>query len=83
MKKPITHVSDHAMIRYFERVLGIDVEHHRRLVGRRVDNAVELGASAVTIDGFQYRLQEGTVTTVLEASRPDIRTGRQRRERDE
>lgn len=83
MKKPLTHVSDHALIRYFERVLGIDVEHHRRVVGRKVDRAIEMGASGVQIDGFSYKLSGATVTTVMEVSGPDIRTGRQRRERSE
>lgn len=83
MKKPIVVVSDHALVRYIERVLEIDVETLRRRIGRQVDRVVIEGAIAVTIDGFTYRLADGTVTTVLEASRPDLRLGRQRRVAEE
>lgn len=83
MKKPIAIVSDHALVRYMERVLGIDVERMRREIGHRVDRGAELGACGVQLDGFIYRLQDMTVTTVLHASQPDIRTGRQRKERPE
>ncbi|WP_413874143.1 hypothetical protein [Albidovulum sp.] len=83
MKKPIVIVSDHALVRYIERVLGVDVETLRREIGRRVDRGAELGACGVEIDGWLYKLSDGTVTTVLEASRPDLRRGRQRRERPE
>ncbi|PQV56386.1 hypothetical protein LX70_02652 [Defluviimonas denitrificans] len=83
MKKPIVVVSDHALVRYIERVLKIDVETLRREIGRRVDRGVEMGVTGVEVDGFIYKLQEGHVTTVLEASRPDLRCGRQRKERPE
>lgn len=80
MKKPIVIVSDHALVRYIERVLGVDVETLRREIGRRVDRGAELGACGVEVDGWLYKLQDGTVTTVFEASRPDLRRGRQRPE---
>lgn len=83
MKKPVVTVSDHALVRYIERVLDIDVETLRREIGRRIDRVVVDGACGVTIDGYTYRLIDGTVTTVLETSRPDPRLGRQRRERAE
>lgn len=83
MKKPIAVVSDHALVRYIERVLGLDVEHLRREIGRRVDRGAGMGATGVEIDGFVYKMQEGTVTTVMPSSRPDLRCGRQRRERPE
>lgn len=83
MKKPIAIISDHAVVRYLERVMKVDVERVRREIGRRVDRGAELGASGVEIDGLVFKLQDGTVTTVLEASRPDKRCGRQRRERPE
>lgn len=83
MKKPVVIVSDHALVRYIERVLGIDVETLRREIGRRVDRGAELGACGVVLDGFVYKLQDGTVTTVMVASQPDRRCGRQRRERPE
>ena len=83
MKKPIASVSDHAVIRYLERVKGIDIESLRREIGRRVDRAAELGATGCILDGFEYRMKDGAVTTVVVASRPDVRCGRQRRVPDE
>lgn len=83
MKKPAVPVSDHAVIRYLERVLKIDVDRHRVEIGRMVERGMEMGACGVILGGFEYRIQEGVVTTVLIASRPDIRTGKVRKERDE
>ncbi len=62
------HVSDHAMLCYLERVVGIDVEAHRREIERRVECAVALGASAVISDGYRYVLSDFRVMTVSPAS---------------
>lgn len=62
------HVSDHAMLRYLERVVGIDVEAHRQEVERRVAGAVALGASALISEGYRYVLCDWRVTTVTLAS---------------
>jgi len=83
MKKSRVAVSDHALIRYLERVYKLDVELVRRELGRKIDRTFREGACAVTIDGYTYRVADGTVTTVLLASRPDLRLGRQRAERGE
>jgi hypothetical protein len=58
------YISDHAMLRYLERVVGIDVDAHRREVERRVALAVALGASAVVRDGMRYVIRDFRVTTV-------------------
>lgn len=68
MKKSIVQVSDHAVIRYLEQVLLMDIETLRRRIGREIDNAMipELGEPCtVTIDGIVFRLREQTVTTVV------------------
>lgn len=83
MKKSRVTVSDHAVLRHLERVLGIDVESCRRHIGHKVDKVMIEGACGVVIDGFHYRISGGVVTTVLIAARPDIRCGRQRRDRDD
>lgn len=54
MKRPRTAVSDHAIVRYLERVEGFDIAELRLTIARRVDYAANLGASAVIIDGFRY-----------------------------
>ncbi|NEX47621.1 hypothetical protein [Pseudotabrizicola algicola] len=56
------------MLRYLERVVGIDVETHRREVERRVATAVEMGACGLVSDGFRYTISDFRVTTVTPAS---------------
>lgn len=67
MKKPVANVSDHAVLRYIERVLCVDVEALRAQIGQRVDKmrAVELGASAVISEGWRYVVVNGCVVTVV------------------
>jgi hypothetical protein len=81
IKKPLTQVSDHAVIRYLERVLQMDVETIRREIGRKVDRGAGMGASGVRIDGFVYKLRDGHVTTVVDAARPE--RGQCRRDGDD
>ena len=81
MKKSRIPISDHAVLRYLERVQGMDIERIRREIGARVDIAVDLGACGVIIDGFNYRIDGGVVTTVLRVNKCDIRIGRKRRGR--
>lgn len=74
MKKSIATVTDHAVLRYLERVAGLDVERVRREIGRRVDRGAELGASGVVVDGIRYVLSPmGSVITVMIASREELR----------
>ncbi len=56
MKRARTGVSDHAIIRYLERVAGYDIARLKAEIGHRVDAAAQAGASAVIIDGFSYQL---------------------------
>lgn len=68
MKRPRTHVSDHAIIRYLERVQGFDILRLKAEIGHRVDEAAQAGASAVIIDGFSYQI------TTDESGRPVVGT---------
>lgn len=63
MKKPVAHVTDHAVLRYLQRVKGIDVDAARLELGHVVDRAIEAGAGATVIDGIRYVLDEITVIT--------------------
>lgn len=58
MKKPRVHVTDHALVRFLERVGGVDVEALRSAIGRSLDEAARLGAAAAVIDGFRYVLRD-------------------------
>lgn len=57
-------VTDHALLRYLERVVGINVASHRRTVEDLVAPAVERGASALIHDGHRYVLRAERVTTI-------------------
>ncbi|TMV09842.1 hypothetical protein FGK63_01870 [Ruegeria sediminis] len=82
MKKPMAHVTDHAVLRYLERVKGLDVETIRREIGHIVDLAVDHPAACgVVSGGFVYRMQEGAVITVIPQASADLRTGRARGKR--
>ncbi|UWQ31320.1 hypothetical protein K3555_11935 [Leisingera sp. M527] len=67
MKKPSRpQVSDHAVLRFLERVKGVNVNAVRRRIGK----AVTLGdafpdATGVIHGGHVYKLRNGVVTTVL------------------
>jgi hypothetical protein len=58
-------VTDHALLLYLERVVGIDVKTHRRVVEALVVGAVEQGATALVHDGLRYRIKDFRVTTVV------------------
>lgn len=62
-------VSDHAVVRYLERVGGFDIEGLKAGIADRLGDAAAAQASAVVIDGFVFCLSRGkegpVVTTVL------------------
>ena len=49
-------VSDHAVMRYLERVKGMDLEPYREEIRAIVESAVEAKALSITKDGFCYML---------------------------
>lgn len=62
-RRPI--ITHHALVRYLERVVGIDVEAHRRAIEERTALAVEHGACAVVSEGWRYTITDCHVTTVM------------------
>ncbi len=64
--KPNPCVSDHAALRFIERVHGIDVPSIKEQILSPVAvMAIESGASSVTIDGVKFRISGNTITTVI------------------
>lgn len=63
-------VTDHAVLRYLERIGGFDIEGLRRQIADRLSKSALPGAQSVNIDGYRYVLRDadGTsvVTTVLD-----------------
>ncbi len=79
----ILEVTDHAVLRYLERVQGVDVEAIRMQIRQIVKKGAELGASAVTAEGVRFVLRNNSVTTVLHRGRPEaLRPSRSKQERD-
>ncbi len=77
MKKSIVTVSDHAVLRYLERVASMDIERIRRSIGRSIDAVMLKGATGVIIDGIRCRIDAGSgvVTTVVAVTRRRAGTG--------
>ena len=67
MKKSRLLVSDHAIIRYLERVGGFDIDGLRRSIGQRCDAGHAAGASSVIIDGFAFLIGDDQIITVVHA----------------
>lgn len=75
-KGPIVHVTDHAVVRYLERVEHHDVDlvrdaiRHR--VARAVDRAMTIGLEtcAVVAPEATYQIVDGVVVTVLAPGHP-------------
>lgn len=60
-------VSDHALIRYMERVMRLDIEAVRRKIERAVKPiAGGKGRRNLKVGGFTFILQNNHVTTVLD-----------------
>lgn len=66
MTKPVTPpVSDHAVLRYMQRVLGFDVEGLRVQIWTTCAPAVQMGATCLRADGVRYEFVNGRITTVV------------------
>lgn len=62
---PVPRVSDHALLRFIERVLGFDVEAVRdRILTDTVKSAILAVASAVNVDGARLTVKDNTIVTV-------------------
>jgi hypothetical protein len=71
MKKPSVVVSDHAVLRYLERVGGFNVEGLRRDIQRRMVKTVTgIGAQSVVVEGHRFVVKQTddalVVVTVLD-----------------
>ncbi|WP_271024933.1 hypothetical protein [Rhizobium sp. RCAM05973] len=62
-------VSDHALLRYIERVHGIEIETIRSYLLERADSAIRLGASAVHLEDCRLIIKGHSVVTVVTEER--------------
>ena len=80
MNNPRCEISDHAILRYLERVQGININ----AVRRKICKAVALGdefpdARGVFHGGYLYRIRNRTVVTVLPVRRNRKKSGKGKR----
>lgn len=60
-------VSDHALVRYIERVQGISLDDIRdHILTDAVRTSIKAGASAVVVDGVRFVVNNGTLVTVID-----------------
>ena len=58
-------ISDHALVRYLDRVKGVDVDKMKQEMSTDIlKSSVNQGATSVRIDGFTYVIRNKIVTTV-------------------
>lgn len=53
MKKRPVKVSDHAVLRYLERVAGFNIEGLRASIAAHVRTSAPEGTASIVIDGFR------------------------------
>ena len=58
-------VTDHALLRYLERVCGMDVEAIRGRIYAECEQALRAGAARRNVRGVSYRMKGGRVVTVI------------------
>ncbi|KZL05538.1 hypothetical protein [Pseudovibrio sp. Ad26] len=68
-------VTDHAVLRYMERVLEIDVGAVRDLIRRETETALLAGAVGLRSDAIRYVFADGKVVTIMPSGRPGGRHG--------
>ena len=58
-------ITDHALIRYLERVYGFDLEQVREdLMTDDVKSAIKMGAKSVKVDGYTLVVKDYAVVTI-------------------
>ena len=66
--KPV-RVTDHAVLRYLERVGGFDIEGLRAQIAQRMTLPAAMGVHAVNVDGYRFVVKdlgnEAVVVTVM------------------
>lgn len=62
-KEPI-RVTDHAVLRYLERAMGLNVEIVREHILQVCADAAAFGAVCVRAEGFRFEIVENRIVTV-------------------
>jgi hypothetical protein len=59
-------ISDHALVRWLERIEGQDVEAIRAKIVRAIGDRLETGATRIRYQGITFRADKGVLITVIE-----------------
>lgn len=70
LRKTELVISDHAMLRYIERVIGVDLEPIRQKIVDTVEPAYKAGATRISADGVTYSIRSNFVTSTLPGASP-------------
>ena len=71
MKKSNLHITDHAVIRYLERVRGVDIDAVRREISTKTALIQDYpGATGILVDGFRYVIANGAILTIHDIGKP-------------
>lgn len=65
MTKQMPPVTDHSVLRWLERVQGVDIEAIRLHIWEICAPAIKAGATCIRADGVKYEFQNGKVITVV------------------
>ncbi|KIC38145.1 hypothetical protein RA27_20460 [Ruegeria sp. ANG-R] len=65
MGKKNLPVTDHAVLSWLERVAMVDIEAVRRQIHSETWEALNSGAKRAVVNGTDYRMNGGVVTTVI------------------
>lgn len=70
-KKGQITVGDHALMRFIERVHGVDLEFVRDQIRGITEDAINSGATSLNVADFEYKLEPKTrsVITVIDKRR--------------
>lgn len=78
-------ISDHALLRYMERVQGLDIKALKDNLLKRnpgIEAAVNSGATSITIEGATFVIKGKTVTSVIDGSSSGSRSSHLQKEID-
>lgn len=71
MKPPVITVTDHALMRYLERVMGYDLQPIRARIAEAVRTGTEAGAKCVSAEGVTFHLDGFKVITITPGATPN------------
>lgn len=67
-------VTDHALVRFLERVMGLDVEAVRAKIAATpgLAQAAAMGARQISIDGFTYSIVDRNTVATIQPGRSPV-----------